>query len=210
MNALLNALRRKKLTTPPPPAEDPPSAEPAPAGPAAGYADLYERHAQQLPPQTSIGDGDFDHIGKIELSILIDAGLRPDSYLLDFGCGTGRLAIHAVPYLAGGDYVGTDISPTMLSHADAFLRQNLTGEIPSNFRFLVQTDETFPTVTPPDMICAFSVFTHMEHEDAYRYLVSARAVSGPHTVFVASCLPMENNNAHGIFLASAAQTLEQR
>lgn len=190
--------------------EPAPTPEPEPTGPVAGYADLYERHAQQLPPETSIGDGDFDRIGRIELSILIDAGLAPSSYLLDFGCGTGRLAIHAVPYLATGDYLGTDISPTMLRHADVFLRRNLPGEIPNNFRFLVQYNEAFPTVTPPDVICAFSVFTHMEHEDFYRYLAAARRVSGPDTVFVASCLPMEIGSAHDIFLASAAQTLEQR
>ena len=173
------------------------------------YANLYEDHALALPPDSSIGDGDFDLIGRIELSILVDAGLKPSSYLFDFGCGTGRLAIHAVPYLSEGKYVGTDISPTMLRHATALLTKEF-GATPLNVQFLTQPDETFPTVVAPDMICAYSVFTHMDHEDLYRYLRTAREASAPSTVLVASCLPMDLRVAREIFLASAAKPHDQR
>ncbi len=184
-----------------------PADEPAKA--VSRYASLYEEHALALPSDSSIGDGDFELIGRIELSILVEAGLRPSSYLFDFGCGTGRLAVHAVPYLQGGSYLGTDISPTMLRHARAFLTSKL-GAVPPNTRFEQQSDESFPTDIPPDIFCAFSVFTHMEHEDVYRYLVAARKVSGPGTVFVASCLPMDLVAARDIFLASAGLAADDR
>lgn len=178
---------------------------------AAGstYADLYEEHASALPPDASIGDGDFELIGRIELAVLTDAGLTPSSSLFDFGCGTGRLAVHAVPFLANGAYHGTDIAPTMLRHAAALLTSRI-GAVPAHTRFTVQPDEQFPVLTPPDMFCAFSVFTHMEHEDIYRYLRSARAVSAAHTVFVASCLQLDLPEGRNIFEMSAAKTLDER
>ena len=131
-----------------------PSSAASPTG--SKYADLYEEHAATLPPDASIGDGDFEHIGRIELAILTDAGLTPSSSLFDFGCGTGRLAVHAVPFLAEGNYLGTDISPTMLRHAAGLLTTRL-GAVPANARFETQPDERFPVTSPPDMFCAFSV-----------------------------------------------------
>jgi SAM-dependent methyltransferase len=173
------------------------------------YADLYEQHAASLPPDSSIGDGDFDLIGQRELAILTDAGLTPTSTLLDFGCGTGRLAVHAVPFLSGGRYIGTDIAPTMLVHAASTLEAHL-GTMPDNATFEVQLDETFPAGTVPDMICAFSVFTHMEHEDIFRYLRSALSVSMTHTTFVASCLQLDLPEAQNVFSVSASKSLDER
>lgn len=173
------------------------------------YADLYEGHAAALPPDESIGDGDFDIIGRIELAVLTDAGLTPASSLVDFGCGTGRLAVHAVPFLDRGAYHGTDIAPTMLRHAASLLTKRLGG-VPTHARFTVQADERFPVVSPPDMFSAFSVFTHMEHEDICRYLRGARAVSGAHTVFVSSCLEIDLPEGRHIFEMSAAKTLDER
>lgn len=194
-----------------------PAAAPVAAGHASGigsfsstkYADLYEEHALALTPDTSIGDGDFDTIGQVELAILVEAGLTRTSSLFDFGCGTGRLAVHAVPFLASGTYVGTDISPTMLRHAAALLTSRL-GAIPARVRFETQPDERFPVSTPPDFFCAYSVFTHMEHEDIFRYLSSALTVSGPDTVFVASCLQLDLPEAQNIFQMSAAKPVDER
>jgi SAM-dependent methyltransferase len=173
------------------------------------YANLYEEHAATLPPDASIGDGDFDQIGRIELAVLTDAGLTPSSSLFDFGCGTGRLAVHAVPFLERGAYHGTDIAPTMLHHAEALLVARL-GSVPGNARFTLQADEQFAVLAPPDMFCAFSVFTHMEHEDICRYLRAARDVSAAHTVFVVSCLQLDLPEGRNIFEISAAKTLGER
>ena len=177
---------------------------------AAGtYAELYEQHAIEHPPETSIGGGDFDKMGQIELAILTDAGLKPSSTLLDFGCGTGRLAVHAIPFLAHGRYIGTDISPTMLVHATALVSDKL-GSVPANARFVVQPDETFPVDAPVDFLCAYSVFTHMEHEDTYRYLKSALAASTADTTFVASVLQLDMQVHQHTFLVSAEKTVDER
>jgi len=197
------ARRLLEVTAPPAPVD------PAEATAPSTYADLYEQHAIEHPPETSIGGGDFDRMGQIELAILTDAGLTPSSTLLDFGCGTGRLAVHAIPFLTEGQYIGTDISPTMLVHAEALVSGRL-GSVPANARFVVQPDETFPVDAPVDFMCAYSVFTHMEHEDTYRYLRAALAASTADTTFVASVLQLDMLVHQHEFLVSAGKTVEER
>ena len=60
------------------------------------------------------------------------------------------------------------------------------------------------------MVCAFSVFTHMEHEDSYRYLLDAFRVVRPGGSFVFSCLPLDLPAAQEIFVAEAALPVAER
>ncbi len=55
--------------------------------------------------------GDFEAMGAMQVAILEHYGLRPDSALVDVGCGVGRLT----SALAGrhtGPYLGTDANAT--------------------------------------------------------------------------------------------------
>ncbi|MGO9596811.1 MAG: class I SAM-dependent methyltransferase [Isosphaeraceae bacterium] len=172
---------------------------------ASNYESLYEAHAKHFPPKVSIGAGDFELIGRVELGLLEMEGLKPDSTLVDFGCGTGRLAVHAIPRLReGGRYIGIDISETMLAHA-----RGLVGEkapLPScRVDFLHQTTPVFPLPDKSvDMICAFSVFTHIEHEDTFLYLRDGRRIIKDHGRFIFSCLPMDLALSREIFSGQAA------
>ena len=120
------------------------------------YERLYEAVAQSLPADVSIGEGKFDLIGRIELGVLIMEGLAPHHTLCDFGCGTGRLAVHAVPYLAAGRYIGTDISESMLASA----RERLSLQIPkpsAEVVFVKQRPDMFDVPDASvDFVCAFS------------------------------------------------------
>lgn len=174
------------------------------------YGDLYERHSQALPPDASIGDGDFALIGRIELAILLAEGLADTSSLIDFGCGTGRLAVHAIPRLTHGQYIGTDIANGMLTVA----RDEIARRFPSatcRVSWIKQPPDVFVQKSgTADMICAFSVFTHMEHEDSFRYLKDAHRVVRPGGKFVFSCLPMSLKPAQEIFLEQASHPFAQR
>lgn len=174
--------------------------------PSRDYEALYDTMARELPPTHCIGcveDGDFERVGRAELALLLNAGLKPGDTLVDFGCGTGRLAVHVIPWLADdGRYVGIDISKTMLAHARVMVDERVSSHRCS-FEFLHQTTPDFPMPDQSvDMICAFSVFTHMEHEDSYRYLRSTRRIVKEGGKLIYSCLPMEE-------LAFARQTFEQ-
>lgn len=167
------------------------------------YEALYETQAQEMPPETSIGDGDYAKVGRLEMALLFGEGLKPGDTLVDFGCGTGRLALQIIPKLIGGQYIGIDISKTMIAHA----RQSVNGSIPHPpcaVDFRQQSNERFDVApNSADMVCAFSVFTHMEHEDNYRYLRAIREIVKEDGMFIFSCLPMELELSKFIFRAQA-------
>jgi SAM-dependent methyltransferase len=117
-----------------------------------------------LPPDQSIGIRDYDLIGRILLGALLMAGLKPGDALVDFGCGTGRLAVHAIPWLQGGRYIGIDISKTMLAHARVLVDQ----KVPSPPCSVVLVHQTTPDFSLPDksvdMVCAFSGAAFREYK----------------------------------------------
>lgn len=167
------------------------------------YASLYEQHARSTGDD-GVGGGDYDVMGEIELDVLRGEGLLPSSTLLDFGCGNGRLAVHAVPHLDGGSYIGTDIAPTFLQAARHRI-EAARGASSCTVRLLQQHGEQFDVADRSiDMLCAFSVFTHMEAEDMYRYLVQFKRIIRPGGKVIISCLPLRLLDAQPIFLAEAS------
>jgi len=190
----------------PRPRRDPqPPSVPAARSPFDGdiYERLYEAHTHRYPDEEVVGAGNFDLIGRQELALVRIAGLKPTGTLVDLGCGVGRMASHAIPYLAGGRYIGTDVAPSMLQRAAARL-EGVAAASSCEVSWVKQTGTVFavPDQTV-DVFCAYSVFTHIEHEDTYNFLKDARRAVRPGGSFVFSCLPMELAAARDIFLASA-------
>jgi cyclopropane fatty-acyl-phospholipid synthase-like methyltransferase len=144
------------------------------------------------------------------LEVLRMEGLKPGDTLVDLGCGTGRLAVHAVPMLEGGRYIGIDISRTMLGHARALLRERVaSSSCAVEFRHQTTHEFLLPDRSV-DRVCAFSVFTHMEHEDNYRYLRGVRRIIKGDGRFIFSCLPMDLEAARRIFEREAALDTAER
>jgi ubiquinone/menaquinone biosynthesis C-methylase UbiE len=168
------------------------------------YESLYEAHAQSHSDDDVVGAGWFEVIGRRELAILTAEGLTPASTLVDLGCGIGRMAVHAIPFLVGGHYIGTDVAPSMLERAQARIAP-VIPDPPCRVSWVKQVGTTFAVPDQSvDAFCAYSVFTHIEHEDAFNFLVDARRAVRPGGFFVFSCLPMDLLASREIFLASAA------
>jgi SAM-dependent methyltransferase len=177
------------------------------------YQELYTRHAALSDDDAFLVGGtdssDFDRVGRIELAVLLESGLARDATLVDLGCGTGRLAVQAVRWLEG-EYIGIDIAQKMLDIAQRRL-DVLAGETRCSVRLINSGATSFPVPDRSvDLICAFSVFTHMEHEDSYRYLVDAHRVVKEDGLFVYSCLPLDFTFAKEIFRESASIPLHDR
>ena len=190
-----------------------PAQEP-PAGPQLDdltYERLYEAHARAYPDEGGVGAvGEDDLFGQLELGLLRMEGLQPDQTLVDFGCGNGRLAMRAVPFLTGGRYIGIDISETFLgAAADKVSRIEPTPTCDVSWIRQPGTRFLLPDASA-DWILAASVFTHMEHEDTYRYLVDARRIIRPGGRLVFTCLPLTLENARAIFEAEAAMDFGAR
>lgn len=134
------------------------------------FIDAYAAHTdirvERDGPTGAIGRADeWDTHGVEQLEFLRAHGLHPSTTLLDIGCGAGRLARRAVPFLDPSRYIGIDISPGVLNHAmDLGVREGWAERLP---RFLLG-DGTLAEVralgVQPDMIWAHSVLTHLPPE----------------------------------------------
>jgi ubiquinone/menaquinone biosynthesis C-methylase UbiE len=104
--------------------------------------------------------------------LLFQYGLTPQSSLVDVGCGSGRLAV-VLRDLLGLRYLGIDVVDDLLQYAaeianrrDWVFKKSINLEIPA-----VDNSQ--------DMVCAFSVFTHLLHEETYLYLKEIKRVLKP-------------------------------
>jgi SAM-dependent methyltransferase len=113
--------------------------------------------------------GQFHSFGVLMRQVLVDAGLRDSDYLIDVGCGSGRLS-HT---LTVERYLGTDVVPDLLAYARSLCPNPA-------WRFALVNDISIPEADgAADMVCLFSIFTHLLHEDSYRYLLEAYRVLKP-------------------------------
>jgi SAM-dependent methyltransferase len=169
------------------------------------YEALYEAHALKNPISNNVGGGDYETIGIAELDILRYYGLGRDSSLFDFGCGTGRLGKHAINYLNPNKYFGTDISQQMLRDFRLLVKSD------KPFFIAHQKSEEFPLIAEKiDFFAAFSVFTHMESEDSYRYLRSLKSITHPSTTLVISLIDYNSTLGQEIFLEQSSISHESR
>ena len=143
---------------------------------------LRRRHPRRAM-ELAVG-GEFEAIGALERQLLIQYGLPRDGYLIDVGCGSGRLAKPLASWLTGS-YLGTDVVPELVKHAQEVVDR-------PEWRFEVVEGFTIPERDGrADMVCFFSVFTHLLHEHSYLYLEEARRVLKPGGRIVFSFLEFE-------------------
>ncbi|MGQ0533305.1 MAG: SAM-dependent methyltransferase [Caulobacteraceae bacterium] len=105
--------------------------------------------------------GLWDEVGALQFDWLVSRGLKPHHKLLDIGCGSGRLAIKAVPYLEPGNYYGQDISPALLDAARKELNAIGCGDRIGPDTFLASEMFEAPGEALFDYAIAQSVFTHL-------------------------------------------------
>ena len=160
------------------------SAAPGEAAAKPYFVRAYVEHTKRLLEswgsregalQAAVGSAtpeDYEMIGKLEKALLIYAGLRPDDTLVDIGCGSGRLAVQLSGWLEG-HYLGTDVVQALLDHATH-------ASASPDWRFERVSGLTVPTGSDSvDMACAFSVFTHLRHEESYVYMRDIHRVLKP-------------------------------
>lgn len=135
----------------------------------AKCAALGEIHPEDVAVSEAVG-GSFDAAGALEFCLLKQEGLQPDHTVIDVGCGSGRLAFQLRDYLIGA-YVGIDVVSDLLDYA-----RRLCGR--DDWRFYEAPGTVIPEADQSaDFIVFFSVFTHLMHEETFRYLRdSARAL----------------------------------
>lgn len=133
-------------------------------------ADLIRNHPIDTAMSLAVG-GSYDAVGAIECAILRHAGLMPGQAVVDLGCGSGRLAV-ALSRELDVSYLGLDVVPALLGYART--------KCPKSYKFVLNRSLTLPIeARSVDMLCAFSVFTHLLHAETYLYLEEAHRCLHP-------------------------------
>lgn len=118
--------------------------------------------------EMAIGGG-FEHVGPIEVALVQKFGLADDGYLIDVGCGSGRLA-KPLSKAHKGSYFGFDLVADLIEHAKKVSNR-------PDWKFGVIDHIEIPEKDGvADVVCFFSVLTHLLHEQSYWYLEEAKRV----------------------------------
>jgi ubiquinone/menaquinone biosynthesis C-methylase UbiE len=172
----------------------------------AAYREKFRQHLRAMSESKAVkqhvGDpANFHRMGAIERAIVEAYGLPDDGYLIDVGCGAGRLTltIENKPRLR---YLGTDVVPGLIDYCRKTYRKDWRFETVEQL-LIPEQDEA------ADMIVAFSLFTHLLHEQSYNYLADFHRVLKPGGLVVFSFLEFEVPGHRKQFMA-LTRSLERR
>lgn len=154
---------------------------------------LLTAHDEKKAMSLAVG-GHFEAVGMLEYFLLLQNGLQRDHTVIDVGCGSGRLAVHLRDYLQG-TYIGIDVVPDLFQYTKKISNR-------PDWKFYAAPGLTIPEPdNSADFICFFSVFTHLLHEESYRYLTDARRVLKPNGKIIFSFLEFRIAGHWSIFEA---------
>ena len=164
-------------------------------------ADLVAAHPIDEAMSLAVG-GDFEKNGLIEAAVMRHFGLRDGMTLIDLGCGSGRLA-WALGQSMRIDYLGIDIVQALLDYART--------KSPRTYRFVLNRTLNIPAPdASADMVCAFSVFTHLLHAETYLYMEDIRRVLRPGGRLVFSFLEFRAAEQWNVFSDAVRAVSESR
>jgi len=160
-------------------------------------AELQKRLNTDEALRSAVG-GDFVAVGKLEYYLLRSLGLADGHLVVDVGCGSGRLACQLAPF-PGIRYFGSDVVQSLLSYAGDLCRR-------PDWHFILTNGTSIPCPDAlADFVCFFSVFTHLLHEDSFRYFRETRRCLKPGGIMVMSFLEFRVPTHWPTFVASVDQ-----
>ncbi len=159
---------------------------------------LLQKHNEEKAMALAVG-GAYEEFGLLEYYLLLQNGLRREQTVIDVGCGSGRLAFQLKEYLTGL-YVGIDVVRELYSYAQKVCNR-------PDWKFYTAPGLTIPEADNfADFICFFSVFTHLLHEETFKYLKDARRVIKPGGKIIFSYLEFAVPSHWAVFENSLADT----
>lgn len=163
---------------------------------------LLQKYSEHKAMSLAVG-GDFEAIGLLEYFLLLQHGLQNGHIVIDVGCGSGRLACQLKDYLEGL-YIGIDIVPELFKYA-----QRISNR--PDWKFYSAPGLKIPESDNfADFVCFFSVFTHLLHDESYKYLEEARRVIRPKGKIIFSFLEFAIPSHWSTFRASLNDTSQDK
>jgi ubiquinone/menaquinone biosynthesis C-methylase UbiE len=147
-------------------------------------ANFLKTYPLDIAMDQAVGGGGYEANGRLECETLIEHGLRPGHFVVDIGCGSGRLSTQLSQRFGHGiEYLGIDVVPELIAYA--------RSKAAPTYRFHVTEGLSIPAPdNSVDYIAAFSVFTHLKHRETKSYLRDAHRVMQPGAKLVFSFLEL--------------------
>lgn len=155
------------------------------------FVEDYEKHVASLMATHPIDEamslavgGQYEFMGNINSEIVIYAGARDGMSILDFGCGSGRVAHALAKRVKLSRYLGTDVVQALLDYA--------ATKTPSYYKYVCHRELSIPAEDKSfDVAYAFSVFTHLLQTDCFTYLKDIHRTLKPGGKLVLSFLELK-------------------
>lgn len=175
---------------------------------------------QNMSMNDLVGGGDPKNIGKVALELLSSLQLiRKDSVVFDIGCGCGRTAIEQARFLSEGEYIGFDIVPALINFATKYISSifenakfYLSRRGNDLYKDYIVADgdylEFYEHSARPDLITAFSLFTHFYEDDAVFYLDRMREKLADDGSMCISAFLLNDSSSEGIAKGYSSLTFD--
>jgi hypothetical protein len=136
---------------------------------------------------------DFDRSGREQLIILLMNGLRPDSRVMDLGCGVLRGGYWLIHFLDAGCYHGIEPHAERLAVGTQVILESETLRLKQPSFDSNTTFDTAPFGKEFDFFLAYSIWTHAPKHQIEVMLESFLRNSRDDAAFLASFLPARRN-----------------
>lgn len=133
--------------------------------------------------------GEFEAVGEALRQVVVEAGLKADDYLIDVGCGSGRLTAALQRCGLPIRYLGADVVPELLAYAEERYGADGWSFVEVDGLYIPEADAT------ADLVVFFSVLTHLSRTECETYLREARRVLKPSGRIVASYIDIRRLSA---------------
>lgn len=175
-----------------------------------GHRARYESLKKKMPADKlgfayvgSVAKADSDsaaELGFKEEEILRQHHDLDDAYVIDLGCGIGRLTRYLVDSPVAR-YLGTDILPEILAEAQKLAagRETFSFAIAENFQIPEDDNKA-------DIVCAFSLMTHLLDTEVRIYFRETARVLKPGGIGIFSFLDFSNPQHFAMFEAHIARS----
>ena len=154
------------------------------APPAA--AEIDEADLERAPHRLASG-GHWREAGLWQFELLRQQGLEPQHYVLDVGCGSLATAVHLLPFLDQGHYLGVERDRSLLE-AGRGIELPRSGVNPERGHYLI--DETFDLSQVHsgffDVAVASSIFAFLPFNSMARCIASVMRTLKPSGRFYAT------------------------
>jgi hypothetical protein len=145
--------------------------------PDKGFSDFFGETAKRKLAKggaapslgSNLSTGLFGESGKKSFETLIRHGLKSTDTLVDYGCGTLRIGIHAIKYLQPGCYWGLDVEQSLLDEGRTLIGETLWEEKQPNLRVISPASVRDAAGTSPAMLLSSKVLSHVHPRELPEY-----------------------------------------